>query len=68
MLWANEIYVMFQEADRRFQIQYILSRTKDMGKKACAVKKVAQTIAIGGSLIGIYGICTKCYSFYFRIL
>ena len=44
MLWANEIYVMFQEADRRFQIQYILSRTKDMGKKACAVKKVAQTI------------------------
>ena len=35
---------MFQEEDRRFQIQDILSRTKDIGKKEGAVKKVAQTI------------------------
>ena len=34
---------MFQEEDRRFQIQDILSRTKDIGKKEGAVKKVAQT-------------------------
>ena len=37
---------MFQEEDRRFQIQDILSRTKDIGKKEGAVKKVAQTIVL----------------------
>ena len=36
--------VMFQEAHRRFQIQNILSRTKVIGKKACAVKSFAQSI------------------------
>ena len=41
VMWASENCAMFQEADRRFQIQ-------DIRKKVCAVKKVAQTIVGGG--------------------